>query len=445
MYFKRLRLPFQNINKTLFNSKDEYGKNRSLIVKENYFTGITDSLINGNYFTGLLILLNVKDSMIGIISMLKAMGNIMQVFSPLFLERYHNKKKILIICRAIIYLLNIIFIGIIPFLPIENSLKVTLIIMLVLAVSFIGAIIGPGVAVWHVKSIPQKIRSDYFAFFLITLNIVVFISAFFASKFVDIFKANGNELIGLILLRIIAVIFCIFDIYYLTKIKEYPQVDNENIINLKDMFFVPFKHKRYRTTILISCMWSFCSNIVGQYFNIYLLKDLKITYATMSLVNMSFLVSLIFLTPVWSKKIKRTSIFKTLALLMTLFSIHYVGLAFTTKATIVLYPIFVFYSFIIFSGISLVLAVMPYENIPEENQINYIGFYTAINSIAAIIGMEIGVLFIEYTSNLKISLIGINIGNKQLIMLFAAFVTLCFGQIVSYMAKSNSFDDCIKE
>jgi hypothetical protein len=97
---------------------------------------------------------------------------------------------------------------------------------------------------------------------------------------------------------------------------------------------------------------------------------------------------------------------------MTFFSIHHVGLAFTTKTTIVLYPIFVFYSFIIFSGISLVLAVMPYENIPKENQVNYIGFYTATNSIAAIIGMEIGVLFIEYTSNLKVSLIGIDMGNK---------------------------------
>ena len=55
---------------------------------------------------------------------------------------------------------------------------------------------------------------------------------------------------------------------------------------------------------------------------------------------------------------------------------------------------------------------MPYANIPEENQINYIGFYTAINSIAAIVGMEIGVLFIKYTSNLKVSLIGIEMGNK---------------------------------
>ena len=225
-------------------------------------------------------------------------------------------------------------------------------------------------------------------------------------------------------MRAVALLLCILDFYFLFKIKEYPNERSDTKINLVNILINPFKEKKYLITVLVACLWNFSANIPGPYYTIYMLKDLKVSYSFLNVVNMVNIPILIFLTPIWSKRIKSTSVFNTLYFLMGLFLICYIGLAFVTNKTLFLYPISMIYSFILLSGLSLVFSNVPFINIPDKDQTNYIGFYSAMNSLAALFGILIGKEFIKHTEGITIKLVGIYMKNNQYLLLLTAGIML---------------------
>jgi hypothetical protein len=420
--------------KTLFNKKDELAENRRNIVIEQAFAGTSGTLVNNNYFTGLLILLKLKETTIGNISVLNSLGGVFQAFSFMFLGKYKKKKNIIIFWKAVVYVLSIIFIGCIPFLGFNELSNSILIYILIFSTTFISAVVNPGMSAWHVKSIPQEIRNSYFSFFIVAVNVVTFLATFFSGRIADIFKAGGNELLGLTVLRFLAIIAAIFDLIWLSKIREYPDNSETHGISLK-MLSIPLRDKTYRNTILVSVLYTFSASITGPYYNLYLLKDMHVEYTTMALVNMCFIVTLLLFMPVWSKKIRNTSYFKTLSFLMTLFLLHYIILACVTNKTMALYPIGACYSYIFQAGISVITAGLPFFKIAEEQQINYIGCYSTANSIAAMIGTEVGTLFITFSTNISFTVLGLSFGNIQMLMLFSAFIMFCSTVLIRTIEK----------
>jgi len=63
---------------------------------------------------------------------------------------------------------------------------------------------------------------------------------------------------------------------------------------------------------------------------------------------------------------------------------------------------------------------MPYINIPEKDQTNFIGFYSAMSNLAALLGVLTGKEFIRYTEGVRIALPGIVMVNKQYILIVTA-------------------------
>lgn len=416
-------IPIKKSGKLLFNKKEEYGMNRRYIIADNFSANIIESLINGNLFTGFLILLDFNDILIGIITMIRLACNTLQMFSPLILEKKEKRKIFLIISRGIFYILNIIGIGLLAFLPVSGDIKIFVLIVLTILAYVVNAVSGPGFAVWQIKSIPLKVRNDYFPLITVFVGTIAFLAAYLASRCIDYFKVLGNELNGFLILRVIAVIVGITDLYFLTKIKEYPY-ERVGKINLKNIFTEPFKEKKYIKIVIISCLWSFAANIPGPYYTIYLLRDLNVSYSYMSIVNLMYLVSLIFITPFWTRRIKKTSNLKTLRFLVSIFLVHYAGLFFVTKDTLILYPVFVIMAYACLSGINVVFSGLPYMNAPEKNQTNYIGFYSTMNNAAAFFGVQLGSLFIKFSDNIKITLFSMTFVNKQLLMLLTSLIML---------------------
>lgn len=416
-------------------SRDEKSYSRQNILLSNTTSGVVNNLIGGNFFTGFLLLLNADDAFMGLVTMATYMGNLLQVLSPLLMERFPTRKKLLIASRAIIYLFNIIIISMIPLIPCVDRTKLMLILSVTLLVNVVNAISGPGFAVWHIKSIPEEVRARYFTAFTIVNGVIIYTVILAASKIVDVFKESGHEMQGLLLFRGAAFLLCLVDIFFLFKIKEYPNQSSDTKVNLVNILLNPFREKKYLITVLIACLWNYSANIPGPYFTVYMLKDMKVTYSFLNLINMVNIPALILLTPLWRNRINSTSWFKTLYFSMGLFLFNYIGLAFVTKGTLFLYPIAVIFSILIAPGINLVFANVPYINIPEKNQTNFIGFYSTMNNLAALLGVLTGKEFIKNTEGFSISLLGIEIQNKQYILLLTAAVMLIAVVLIFILQK----------
>lgn len=406
-------------------SEDEKAVNRKYIATASYFAEATNNLIGGAFLTGFLLLLNADDAFMGLITMAGLLGNLLQILSPLLLERFVRRKKLLLFSRMTIYFFNIIVIGSVPYLGGGDSAKLTIVVSVILLLNIINAIFAPGFSVWHIKSIPQKVRAGFFSFYRITSGVLVYSVILLSSALVDNFRLRGNELTGLMILRAVAIITACFDLYFQNKIVEYPNVIPEEKASLKSIFLLPFKEKKYLVTVAIACMWSFSANIPGPYFTIYLLKDLNVKYTFLNFINMLNIPVLIFFTPIWSRIIRKTSWFKALYISMGFYIVYYILLCFVNKDTLMLYPFAVIYAFIIAAGINLTFSNIPYINIPAGSQTNFIGFYATMNNFAALLGVMLGRTFIRITEGKIIHVFSVPIQNKQYILfLTAALMTI---------------------
>ena len=416
-------------------SRDEVAFNRQNILLSGTTSGVVNNLIGGNFFTGFLLLLNADDGFMGLVTMTGFIGNLLQVLSPLLLERFTSRKRLLITFRAIIYLFNIAVISVVPFIPGTNSIKLMMILSVILLINLINAVTAPGFAVWHIKSIPEDVRAKFFSIITIFNGVIIYVLILVSSRIIDIFKEKGNELEGLLIFRGIALLLCLADIYFLFKIKEYPNQLSDTKVNLFNVLLNPFKEKKYLITVLIACLWNFSANMPGPYFSVYMLKDLGISYSYLNIINMANIPVLIFLTPVWRRRINTTSWFRTLYFSMGLFLLHYIGLSFVTRETLFIYPIAIIFAFIIAPGINLVFANIPYINIPQKDQTNYIGFFSAMNNLAALLGVLTGKEFIRHTEEVNISLLGMSIQNKQYILLLTAVVMLAAVFLIRFLQR----------
>lgn len=413
----------------MFGKGEEYSRNRRNIILSNYASGAAANLIGANFFTGLLLLMNADDSFIGLVTMVVMFGNMLQVFSPILLERFSERKRVLIIGRIVIHLFNIVVISIIPLTGYADSLKLTMILVVTLLVNVINAMLAPGFQIWHIRSVPESLRSRYFSFFQMTNGIIVYTIILISSRIVDLFKQSGNELAGLMVLRMVALVLAVIDIVFLNRIKEYPVANRK--VRIRDMLLSPFKERKYLITVAMACLWSFSANIPGSYYNVYLLRDLNISYSYINTVNMLSVPIMMLVMPFWRKRVDTTSWFRALYLSIGLFIVHYIGLALVTKETLYFYPIFLVYAFMISPGINLIFSNLPFVNMPEENQTNLLGFYAAMNNFAGFLGVSLGRQFITMTGAVHLTVGSTVIGNKQLILLLTAVFMLA-GVLVIY-------------
>ena len=401
----------------------ELAENRKNIVIEQLFAGSANTLSGGTLFTGLLVWLQLSATMIGNISIVTSLGSIFQVFSAILLRRFRRKKNIVILGKGIVYLISIVLIGVVPFLNLSPAISGLVMLILVFLATFISAVINPGMASWHIRSIPEEVRNDYFSFFTVASNIVVFGIAFVAGKIADLFKADGLELTGLTVLRLATVSVCVLDLLWLGKIREYPEESDHSRISLR--FLVkPLLDREYRKNIAAGSLWAFSSSIAGPYYNLYLLKDMRVAYSTMALVSMTLVVAMICFIPIWSRRIKRTSYNRTLRLLMRLYPLHYLLLALVTEKTLVLYPVGAIFSYTFYAGIAVIAASLPYVHIASSDQIHYISCYSAMSSLAAILGTGLGTLFITLTADFHAMPFGMPFHNIQLLMVVSAVAML---------------------
>ena len=404
---------------------DKPSEDRRRLLMSTYIANIIANMIGGSFFTGMLLLMNADDSFIGNMTMIAVAVNMLQLFAPLLLERYASRKRLLMRLRWILFAINILFIGLIPLFPIAQQAKLAMTAISIFVVNLINALISPGITVWHIQSIPPNVRSSFYALITMTVGAVVAICNLINSAVVDMFRAANMEYWGLLSLRVVAFGFAALDMYLYRKVEEYPYPDdgpNARKFGVRDMLVKPFRERRYLRTVAVTFLWNLAANIPGSYFTVYLLKNMEVSYTYIMLVNMINIPIVLFLTPVWRKLLTRFSWFKTLYIAMALYLLHFIGVAFVTKDTLWMFPVFCIWAYIMAIGINLSFTSIPYVNIPEKNQTLFIGFYSTAANFAAFLGVLLGKEFLLNTEGMWISVLGTAMMNKQILMLVTAGV-----------------------
>ena len=420
-----------------FQGYDELAKNRFHILTENCFNNVTANLVGGSFLTGLLLNLNAGTVQIGLINMLVYTGNIFQILSPLFLERFRKRKTMLIWSRAIIHIMNVVLIGLIAVLPTQDQIKVLLILGMIAALNVVSAFTAQGFSIWHMKSVPEHERASYFSANQISSNVSVYSLLLFGSFLTDLFKQQGMERTGLLVVRAIALLFAMLDIYWLTKVKEYPEEKSGTSINLKNIFLLPLREKRYLPSVLIVFLWSLFANTTGPFYTVYLLSDLKVSYSFINIATSLYVPCVIFLAPIWARHINRTSWFAAFYKALLLY-----GLVFCTHSLVTadwpwFYIIVAILCFLISPGINIIMANMAFYRLPKTNQTVYLTFYATVAMVGSILGTWFSTVYMSMTEGFALEYLGIRFSNVQLLTLITGSSIILLSVIVYFLHKRD--------
>ncbi len=405
-------------------SGDESSRDRVRLLLHNYNANIVANWIGGTFFTGLLLLMDADDGFIGMTTMISTAANMLQMFTPLLLERFPRRKVLLLTLYAIMMALNILFIGLIPLFPMQQQARLALVAATILAVNVINALISSGISIWHVQSLRPNVRNAFFSLVSMTVGAVVAIINLVGSGIVDLFRLQGMEYEGLMLLRVLSAILMGINIVTIAKIREYPYHTSEKKFTLSDVFIKPLREKLYLRTVWVAFLWNFTANIPGSYYTVYLLDNLGLSYTFIMLINFINVPVVLLATPLWNKLLWRKSRFAILYMSMSIFLLHYVLLSFVTNGALWLYAVAMILNFLLAAGINLSFMGIPYVNMPAESQTSHLGFYSTMANVAAFLGVTLGRQFILGTEGYTLNLLGFSMGNKQYILLLTAALML---------------------
>ena len=415
-------------------SGDELAHNRALILAENCTNSVQANLVGGNFFTGLLLLLNASTLQIGMVNILTYVCNTLQLLSPLILERYASRKKLLIFSRIVIHVLNIVMIGLVGILPVAERLRVTLILGLIALLNAVSALTSPGFSVWHIQSIPDRERANYFSANQRLVNFAVYILILVGGLFIDRFKAMDREMLGFLILRGVAVLFAVWDICLLARIKEY-EYPKSNPPTVKSLFTEPFHAKLYMLSVLIGFLWNFFATTTGSYYSVYMLQHLQVSYSFLNLVSALYVPVVLFLAPVWARYINRTSWLSVFWKALLFYGVFYCGHSFVNADCLWLYPVVVIFCFLLSPAINLVMANIAYYNIPEKNQTIYLSFYSFCSMIGAILGNLFATQFMLHTEGRTFRMFGVPMISNQFLPTITGLLIIALGVIVFFLDR----------
>jgi len=393
---------------------DPLAHNRACITIGNFFFVAWFTITQQVFFVGFLNANGASDTMIGTVNTIIMACGLFTLISPLILERMKKRKRYLLIMRAIYGFLHLGVVAVLPFTPFSADVRLFLIILtLIIAAVFTNVLIGSGIPVWHMQSVPKGIRAAHFAYVSMGNHIVIIISLLSAGVLLDNMTMEGRELYAFLIIRLVAFLFILIDILIFTRVSEMPYESPAERIKIKDFLLLPLKHKPFLLMMFIMVLWNFTITLAGTYYTSYLLDDLGISYRFISFATSGATALLVVATPIWRKIVTKTSWLKALGLSLLTYSIFVGGYGFVFQDNLWLYIVCVLGIAITAPGINLAVMSLPFLHTPQENQTMFVSLFTTSNTVAMFLGVAVGNTLMILTQHINFEFFGMVFINKQ--------------------------------
>ncbi len=243
------------------------------------FTNIT----TGAAWTGFQRMLGADSLTLGVISAIPVAASTLQIFASFVLEKYQNRRTLLLVF-GLIHRLSWLVIGLIPvFIPMEASGLRLISLMVLLAVSAGGASFL-NVSFYSLIGdlVPMRIRGRYFSARQAVSLLAGILTGLFVSWLMD--AVDGR--IAYTLVLILASLFGTADICCFFFVKwpaMQPRTGKGE--GLLTMLKSVLKDKGYMMVVGYFTLWFFAVNISGPFINVYFLEHARMSFTQITVYN----------------------------------------------------------------------------------------------------------------------------------------------------------------
>ena len=385
--------------------------------------GLVGQLSGGLFYTSFLLMYGLDKSRIGILTFIPYITCLLNLFSPILLERFKKRKWILVISKMAFYTVNIIGITLLPMLVRDpNALLIWFVILIIIANS-INQLFASGFSAWNANFLPDNVRVDYFNSSSCINSAITYAVTLAVSAIGDALKGTAHEGTMLIAIRFIAFALALIDCVIWLVPKEYPYAKKART-KFSNIFTLPVRNKRFLGTILIAASYTFALNLPNATLNAYILEDVGISYTLCNGINATYFLFFLFFSNMWKSLISRHYWFRAFAIVLLLHAATYYAYAFVTADTVWLYVTVRFTQHVLGVATGTIMASLPYINLPDEDRTNYLSFHTIVANLAAFFSMMLGTVFTGLMGNSVLRIFGYPFSSTQ-ILLFVCAVLQC--------------------
>ncbi|MEZ7893440.1 MAG: MFS transporter [Candidatus Wallbacteria bacterium] len=427
------------------------------------FAQSMSTLTGGLFLTGFVMAIGGNSYHIGVASSIPLFSNLFQLVASYLIERSGARKKICVTACMVARSMWFIF-ALLPILYIYRPELKEEILWAAIGVYALNALAAAFAGIswvsWMKDLVPAGQRGKYFGLRSTVTSISGLVVGFLFGRFLDAMKNFGTTyyLMAYFTLFLSAFICGALSTIYLKKVEEPEYLipagnEKPGLWAFIKMLILPFKNRQFRNAMLINAAFTFACNIASPFFNLYILRELEVSFTMMAIYDVINLMANISTFSVWGRLIDRLGN-KPILLITTFFGAALpIIMVFATKENAwLLIPLFELTTGLVWSGINLATSNIFMKLAPSEHGSIYLSFNSALNGILSSLGPILGGYMAYRLKSEKLTLnfsyllspenagygFTFQIANLQFIFLISVLLRLTGSYLFKYVEEPES-------
>lgn len=389
-------------------------------------TSVYTAITTGAYSTGYALFLGASNAQIGFLSAAPAWGQVLQIFSPLLIERLKRRKALCVAAYAVSYSVWLP-VALIPFV-FASGFRPWAMILLVAVSGAALALAAPASSSWLTDLVPTEARARFVSRQQIAIAAVGLAASLIAGRYIDVFS-GARQQTGFMSLFIFGVIAALAAVAVWSRVPE-PLPRQAQGGPVLQLLALPVHNTNFRNLTVFIGLRTLSVMIAAPFFTVYMLRHLEISYAQIALFSALNTISLIAANPLWAYLADKFGYRPVLQISGVALALVPAIWFCTTKGNyLFVTPMAMLWSGVMAAGVILSQFNLVLKTAPEDNRSVYLGFHSAMVSIClalgSMLGGALGDLFVRFG---QVDFLGLQLSNLHFVFLVSS--TLRFSSML---------------
>jgi hypothetical protein len=417
MHISGYLFSFKDDLHTLFGWKDEQKKGRTCMVGSSILGTIISSMTTGIFYTGFLLGNNIDISGIGIITFIPYLATLVSLFAPSLYDHFPRRRRILAVLRAAQWIINLLGTTLLPHFVSDPTARIVWFCLISFFSSAIGGLCTAGFTPWHINFIPEEVRAPYWLYSSLFTNLISGLFLILSSIAADLVSGSPNEMTIIVSLRYVALALAMFEVFILTRPKEYPYAQTEAHPSPKQVFSLPLRDRAFCSTEIIQLLYAVFTYLSSSVITAYLLSTVGVTYTMINAINLLYVLILLLFSPFWRRRIVRRGWLVTLSQTLLLLAPTYFLYMFINSSNyLILFPLMRLVQHFICVGHETCISNLLYLKMPKENQSCFVSFHNIVYNTTVLLSMMAGTYFVSQMGDRVLTLGSFSFGSVPLLL-----------------------------
>ena len=386
--------------------KKETVKGLKMLIFDGICTQVMSVLTGGAFLTAFALLLGASNVVIGLLTALNPLAQILQIPAIFLIERTRLRKAAVVFSSFFSRIFWIIA-ALLPWL-VPPSYRIYLLIVSVLLFYGIGAISGLAFNSWMIDFIPERIRGRYTGKRLAISTLVGAALSFVAGLGVDYAKPYFPELGIYSWFFLTGAGVGFLGVFFLSRIPE-PRMAKVPVRTIRSILSEPFQDVNFRQLLIFLGSWNFATNLASPFFTVYMLKRIGLSMSLIIGLSVLSQLSNVLFYQLWGRLADRFSNKSVLALAGPLFILSIIIFPFTTMPEPYVLTIPLLMLVHVLSGMSSAGVLLCSGNIalklaPVGKATPFLATNALVSGVSATIAPILGGLAADWFSEKELSL-----------------------------------------